>query len=181
MSKRFLALVAAVGMGVAGWGASRAAGPLTSGLQPKESVEPWNPLHVAGPDKGTNACPVCTYLEKPVVVVFAKDTANTVTLVGKLEALAAEKRKTGLRVVVAVLDAGPERLARLAGELKIADVALCHLNPKTREADLKAYRINPAVESTVIVYKNYTVTDTFVDLPAADFARLAAAVAKQAP
>lgn len=169
--------IALAWMVVAGWGAVLAAPPI-SGLPPKESVEPWNPLHVAGPDKGTNACPVCTYLEKPVVVVFAKDTANTVALTAKLEALAAEKRKSGLRVVVAFLDATPERLAKLATEIKIADVALCHLNPKNREAELKAYRINPSVENTIIVYKDYTVTETFVNLPADSFGQVVQAVGK---
>jgi protocatechuate 3,4-dioxygenase beta subunit len=181
MAKRHVALAAVACAAVVGWAGGVQAGPPASGLRPGETVEPWNPLHVAGPDRGTNTCPVCTYLEKPVVVVFAKDTPNTAALTAKLEALAAEKRKTGLRVVVAVVDAGPERLARLAADLKIAGVALCHLNPKTREKDLRAYKIDPAAENTVMVYKDYTVTDTLVDLPAASFDRVAAAVAKQLP
>ena len=163
------------------WAGVAAAQPPASGLRRGEAVEPWNPLHVAGPDRGTNACPVCTYLEKPVVVVFARDTPNTAALTARLEALAAQKRQAGLRVVVAILDATPERLARLAAELKITDVALCHLNPKTRDKDLKAYRIDPAAENTVMVYKDYTVSDTFVNLPAAAFERVSAAVAKQVP
>jgi hypothetical protein len=72
-------------------------------------------------------------------------------------------------------------LARLAEEVKIADVALCYLNPKSRAADLKAYKIDPAAENTIILYKDYTVTDTFVDLPVAAFGRVASAVSKQAP
>ncbi len=181
MRKGLLTVAAVIcGIGV-GWAAAAVAPPRVSGLQPKESVEPWNPLHVAGPDKGTNACPVCTYLEKPVVLVFANDTPNTTAVVAKLEALAAAKRKSGLRVVVAVLDATPDRLTRLAAELKVADVALCHLNPKTRAADLKAYRIDPAAENTIILYKDYTVTDTFVDLRADDFGRVVAAAGKLTP
>jgi protocatechuate 3,4-dioxygenase beta subunit len=169
--------VAFASMLVVGWGTVMAAPPI-SGLPPKESVEPWNPLHVAGPDKGTNTCPVCTYLEKPVVVVFAKDTPNTVALTAKFEALAADKRKSGLRVVVAYLDATPERLAKLAGDLKIADSSLCYLNPKNRANELKSYRINPAVENTIIVYKDYTVTETFVNLPADSFGQVVNAVGK---
>ena len=164
-----------------GWAGLAVAQPPASGLRPGETVEPWNPLHVAGPDRGTNTCPVCAYLEKPVVVVFARDTPNTAALTARLEALAADKRKTGLRVVVGVVDAGPERLARLAADLKIADVALCHLNPKTRDKEQKAYRIDPAAENTVIVYKDYTVTETFVNLPAAGADRVAAAVKNLAP
>jgi protocatechuate 3,4-dioxygenase beta subunit len=164
-----------------GWAGLAVAQPPASGLRPGETVEPWNPLHVAGPERGTNTCPVCTYLEKPVVVVFAKDTPNTAALVARLEALAAGKKPAGLRVVVAVLDAGPDRLAALAAEAKVAAAALCYLNPKTRDKELKAYRIDPAAENTVIVYKDYTVTETFVNLPAAGADRVAAAVKNLAP
>jgi protocatechuate 3,4-dioxygenase beta subunit len=158
-----------------------AARPPASGLRVGDSVEPWNPIHVAGPDRGTNACPVCTYLEKPVVVVFAKDTPNTAALTARLEGLAAEKRKTDLRVVVAVVNAGPERVAQLAATLKLADVSLCYLSARSRASDLKAYKIDLAAENTAVVYKNYTVTDAFINLPAGDFARLAAAIGKQLP
>ena len=177
MLKRYVAVIACA----VGWVGTLAAQPPASGIRPTETVEPWNPLHVAGPNRGTNTCPVCSYLEKPVVVVFAKDTANTVALAAKLEALAADKRKAGLKVVVAVVDATPERLTRLAAELKIADVALCHLNPKSRAAELKAYRINAAAENTIMVYKDYTVSATFVDLPVADFEKVTAAVGKLVP
>ncbi|MCE9562150.1 MAG: hypothetical protein K8U57_08860 [Planctomycetes bacterium] len=179
MTRGHLAFAAIAWLLTLGW--SGATEPTKSGLLPKESVEPWNPKHVAGPDRGTNACPVCTYLEKPVVLVFAKDTSNTTALTSKLEALALEKKKTGLRIVVTILDASPERLAQLAEEVKIAEVALCYLNPKSRAADLKSYRINPAAENTIMIYKDYTVTDTFVDLPAAAFGRIATAVSKQLP
>ena len=166
---------------VVGWVSIAAAAPPMSGLRPAETVEPWNPLHVAGPDRGTNTCPVCSYLEKPVVVVFAKDTPNTVALVAKFENLATAKKRSGLRVIVAIVDAGEDRLVHLAAELKITTVALCHLNPKTRAADLKAYRIDPAAEATLMVYRDYTVTATFVDVQAAAFDTVAAAVGKQLP
>lgn len=125
-----------------------------SGLRPGEQVEPWNPLHVTGPDRGTNVCPLCTYLDKPVVVVFAKDTANTAQLVARLEPLARKHRAAGLRVVVAVVDIGLERAKALAADLKLADVSLCYLTRKSGPKELKAYRIEPAAENTVMVYKD---------------------------
>ena len=110
---------------------SAAADPPASGLRPGEQVEPWNPIHVTGPDRGTNLCPLCTYLEKPVVVVFARDTTNTAELATRLEPIARKHRAAGLRVVVAVVDIGPDRAKVLAADLKVADISLCYLTPKS--------------------------------------------------
>ena len=152
--------------------------PPASGMKPGDQVEPWNPLHVAGPDKGTNICPVCTYLEKPVVVVFAKDTLNNGQLSGQLEVIARERKKTGLRVVIAITDAGEARTKELASTLAIADASFCYMSEKSGAAELKAYRINPAAENTIMVYKDYTVAATFVNLSARDCGRVADAVNK---
>ena len=154
------------------------AGAPISGLKIGDQVEPWNPLHVAGPDKGTNICPVCTYLEKPVVVVFAKDTQNTAQLSAELEVLAREHRKSGLRVVIAITDAGETRVKVLASTLAITDASFCHMSEKTGSAELRAYRINPTAENTVMVYKDYTVAATFVNLSARDCGQVADALKK---
>ncbi len=160
------------------WGFERpaAAAPPVSGLRPGDQVEPWNPVHVSGPDRGTNVCPVCTYLEKPVVVVFARDTPNTAALAARLEPLARQHQAAGLRVVVAVVGVGPDRAKALAAGLKLAAVSLCWLSPKSGPQELKAYRVDPAAENTVMVYRNYTVAATFVNLPAQDDGRVARAV-----
>src|SRR5271156_998321 len=83
---------------------SAIASPPQSGLQKGESVEPWNPIHVAGPDRGTNTCPVCSYLERPVVVIFAKDSVETIKLAMRLEKLVATHQKNELKGVLTVLD-----------------------------------------------------------------------------
>jgi hypothetical protein len=158
-----------------------AAQPPVSGLQPGDQVEPWNPLHVSGPDRGTNICPVCTYLEKPVVVVFAKNSPNTAGLLPRLEALARNYQKAGLRVVVAITDAGSDRVKELAAARNLVDVSLCYLSEKTGPKELKSYRIDPNADNTAMVYKDYTVTATFVNLAAKDSERLMDAVKKLIP
>src|SRR5579863_9808635 len=105
---------------------SIAANQPASGLRPGEQVEPWNPIHVAGPDQGTNTCPVCVYGERPVVVAFAKNTNNTAALVARLELLARQHRKDGLRIVVAVVDADADRITALADNLRLTEVSLCY-------------------------------------------------------
>jgi len=175
---RFVAAVTPFFLAIAAFERSATADPPASGLRPGDQVEPWNPKHVTGPDRGTNLCPVCTYLEKPVVVVFAKDTTNTAELAARLEPLARKHRGTGLRVVVAVVDIGLDRAKALAADLKFTDVSLCYLTPNAGPKELKAYRVDPAAENTVMVYRNYTVAATFVNLPAKDDGRVAEAIEK---
>src|ERR1700729_3253689 len=77
---------------------------VSSGLEVGETVEPWRPIHVAGPDRGTTACPVCTYLEKPGIVAFAKEGDDTALLARRVEALVSAHRAKGLKGFVVVLD-----------------------------------------------------------------------------
>jgi protocatechuate 3,4-dioxygenase beta subunit len=151
---------------------------VSSGLELGDTVEPWRPIHVAGPDRGTTACPVCTYLGKPAVVVFTKDGENAVELARRVEALVTAHRDKGLKGFVVVLDSTPERLAKTASRAGVSRSALCYPDPSSREEDLRAYKINPAATSTILVYKNYTVEARFVDLSAKDFGRVEAATVK---
>jgi protocatechuate 3,4-dioxygenase beta subunit len=151
---------------------------VSSGLELGETVEPWRPIHVAGPDRGTTACPVCTYLDKPAVVVFTKDGENAVELARRVEALVKAHGDNGLKGFVVVLDSKPERLAKMVGRAGISRSALCYPDPSSREEDLQAYKINPAATSTILVYKDYKVLARFVDLSAKDFGRVEAATAK---
>jgi hypothetical protein len=151
---------------------------ISSGLEPGETVEPWRPIHVAGPDLGTTACPVCTYLEKPAVVVFTKDGENAIEIARRVEALVAAHRNQGLKGFVVVLDSTPEKLAKTAKRAGVSRSALCYPDPSTKKEDLQAYKINPAATSTILIYKEYTVAARFVDLSAKDFGRVEAATAK---
>jgi polyisoprenoid-binding protein YceI len=152
--------------------------PPISGLAAGESVEPWTPVHVAGPDKGTRTCPVCTYLSRPAIVVFARQGANTDKLLAEVENLLAKHEKQKLKGFVTVLDATPAELEQLATSEGVVLTSLCTPDPKTGEKDLAAYNVNPKVENTVIIYKDYEVVATFVDLPADDADKLKAAVAE---
>jgi protocatechuate 3,4-dioxygenase beta subunit len=152
-----------------------------SGLRVGDEVVPWNPVHVAGPDRGTNACPVCTYLGRPAVLIFTKEGANAAALAVRLEKLVGEHRNSELKGFVVVLDGRPERLSKLAADLKIAGIGLCHPDPRTREHDLRSYKIVPAADNTVLIYREYKVVATFVNLDAADWRRVEAAVKKLLP
>ncbi|WP_197528725.1 YceI family protein [Aeoliella mucimassa] len=148
-----------------------------SGLAVGQSVEPWTPMHVSGPDKGTRTCPLCTYLARPAIVVFAKDGATTEKLVADVEKLLAKHQSAELKGFVAVLDASPGRLETLATEQGLKRTALCYPDAQTGLKDLAAYQIDPEVNNTVMIYKDYKVVANWVDLDAANLKEFDAAVA----
>jgi len=80
------------------------AGEVKSGLQPGEEAAAWNPIHVAGPDRGTTKCPICTYLERPMVVIFTKDSTNAAALAARLERLVANHARHELKGFTLVID-----------------------------------------------------------------------------
>jgi protocatechuate 3,4-dioxygenase beta subunit len=154
---------------------------LKSGLQRGEEVAAWNPIHVAGPDKGTRACPVCTYLEKPAIVVFTRDGDNAAALAVQLEKLVAVNEGKNLKGFVIVLDGTPDKLAKLAAEKRLTKIGVCYPDPQTKDKDLELYKIHPQALNTIILYRDYKVTANFVNLDARHFHALEAAVKQVLP
>jgi hypothetical protein len=155
---------------------------IKSGLQRGEEVSAWNPIHVAGPDKGTRICPVCTYLEKPAVVIFTRDGNNAAALAERLEKLVTANERKNLKGFVVVLDSTPEKIAKMAADKRIAKIGLCFPDPRTKAKDLgERYKVNSKAVNTIIVYKDYKVTANFVNLDARQFERIEAAVKQILP
>lgn len=145
------------------------------GLRPGDSVEAWEPLHVAGPHAGTKACPVCTYLDDPFLLAFARDEAAAKRLARPLEDLAASTVADDFHVLLCVLDCPEERLKILADAEGIQCIMLCCPDPERRDEQLAAYRINPAAESTLILYSDYKVREVWHDPANAELPGLGAA------
>jgi hypothetical protein len=154
---------------------------VASGLPVGEFVPAWNPIHVAGPDKGTNTCPICTYLERPMVQVFIKDGPQAAAFAEKVEQLVAAHEKKDFKGFVIVTDGTADKLTRLGTDCKITKSALCYPDPASKKVDLDKYHINPAAQNTIVVYRDYKVTATFVNLDVTDFARVEEAVKKVLP
>jgi protocatechuate 3,4-dioxygenase beta subunit len=155
---------------------------LKSGLQPGEEVAAWNPIHVGGPDKGTRACPVCTYLEKPAVVVFTRDGDNAAALAQRLEKLVTVHERHGLKGFIVVIDGTPQKLAKMTADLRLQRIGVCYPDPQTRDKDLgELYKVHPAAQNTIIVYKDYKVTTNFVNLDAGHFDAVGKAVQRIVP
>ena len=166
-------------------GASSAiAGPPASpasGLRKGEEVSAWEPVHVAGPHAGTKTCPVCTYLEAPVLMAFARDLAAAEALATPLEQIAEAHAAGKLRVVLVVLDAPDDKLRRLAEGHKIRRVMLCRPDPERRGKQLAAYKIEPSVTNTVLIYENFIVKHSWVSLAASELHMLVEATGPYLP
>ena len=156
---------------VAAAGASFA-GLATSGLKPGEEVSAWEPIHVAGPHAGTRTCPVCTYLEAPVLLAFAHDVTAAEKLAKPLEAIARSHAKGKLKVLLVVVNGSDSQLRRLAKDQAISRLMLCRPDPEQFEKQLKAYKVDPSASNTIILYQDYLVKKSWTALAGSDLSQL---------
>ena len=148
------------------------AGEPASGLRPGDQVSAWEPIHVAGPHAGTKTCPVCTYLDAPVLLAFAGNVDTAGKLAKPLEDIAAAHRSGKLKVMLVVVDGTDEQLRRLAKDASIRAVMLVRPDPERKEKQLKAYKIDATASNTVMLYQDYTVKNVWTGLKDADLALL---------
>ena len=168
MRRVFLILIAVSAVNDSSSGQVREPASLSSGLKKGEEVTAWEPVHVAGPHAGTKTCMVCTYLDAPVLLAFAKDLAAAELLAKPLERIATAHARGKLKVALVVLDAPDEKLVKLAAEQNLRLVMLCRPDADRRMKQLATYKINPAVSNTILLYENYVVKENWTALSAAD-------------
>jgi len=157
------------------------AGEPTSGLRPGDEVSAWEPVHVSGPHAGTKTCPVCTYLEAPVLLAFAKNVESAGLLAKPLEEIAVAHHTGKLKVMLVVLDGSDEQLRKLATDSALQSVMLCRPDPMRKEKQLKAYKIDTTVSNSVILYQDYTVRIAWTGLKVADLALVKTAAGEYLP
>lgn len=155
-----------------------------SGLQPGEMTSAFEPTHIAGPDKGTETCPVCKYGNRPAIQVWntGDDQSNIVAMLNHLDNKVANSKHElkAFEVRVTSCEACVSDNGEIAKMVKGGNVGITQI-PSTSEA-VKAYKINTdgSVKNTVIVYRNRKVVANFVNLKADEegLAKLDAAIAK---
>lgn len=151
------------------------------GLRVGDEVSAWEPIHVAGPHAGTKTCPVCTYLEAPVVLAFAKDVAAAEKLAKPLEAIATAHRRGKLKVLLVVVEGSDEQLRALAKDAGLQAVMLCRPDPERKDKQLKAYKVDPSAANAVLLYQDYTVRKAWAGVGAADLADVKASADQYLP
>ncbi|HZZ29497.1 MAG TPA: hypothetical protein VFE46_15975 [Pirellulales bacterium] len=160
---------------VATWGLSLAvlmmasatrAEALRSGPQPGETLDSYQVTKVAGaPDDGVpvgqQLCYRCKMGNRPVVMVFSRKPDRALArLVKRLDAVVAQnKDEHNMASFVSLLGDKPDELAKSSKEIvndtKVENVAF--VVPAEQPNGPEAYKINPQVETTVLIYVKGTV------------------------
>jgi hypothetical protein len=148
----------------------RAAGELKSGPEPGQSLPgPFHYLNVTGPHAGNPHCLVCEFGLRPSVLVFTREIpaekSPVTDLIQKLDEAVDRHKNTELRAGVVVLNEAfakeqtrKESVRRLESSLRELKHVLVAVGSP---AGPEAYKLNPKVDLTVLVYNNQRVVANF--------------------
>lgn len=171
-------------------GAEKASAPegIASGLEVGEMVTPFHPMHVSGPDKGTDTCPPCKYGNRPAVQAWVvNDSVENAEAIAKhLNASVAKNESADLKGFMIMLTRGDacvtacKDIAAKAEKAEMNKIGITHL--PIADGAVKNYKVNTDadVKNTIFVYQNRKVVAKFVNLKAdkEGLAKLDAAIAK---
>jgi protocatechuate 3,4-dioxygenase beta subunit len=150
-----------------------AAAPLKSGPSVGDKLSAFEPTHVAGPDKGTNTCPVCKYGAIPAVQVWVNgdSSANVIKLAGQLESAIKTQGSKNLKAFIVFVNTGgvsdeefAKSVTEIADKSKSPDVAFTYVSKS--DPSVSRYKINldADVKNTVLFYKDRAVKTNGVNL-----------------
>lgn len=147
-----------------------------SGLNIGEDQPSFIPFHAYGPDKGSQACPVCKYGRYHGIIYFVGNNPNWGEIRQWLRFLEDEsiKRQKYLKVYFVYGNdknydkaTRQNELAKLGKELNLTKTALTFVPSfadKATEANLN--KINPEAPNTFVIYKYRSIVDKYVDIKA---------------
>ncbi len=147
-----------------------------SGQEVGEDVLSFTPFHAWGPDKGTKTCPACKYGRYHGILYFVGnspdwDQIRKWLVFFERESVARKKYLKACFVYGNEEDYDKDRrtkeLEALGNSLGLKHVALTFVPSfADKTSDVHLNRINPEVESTLIIYKHGTIIGNFSDLRA---------------
>ena len=147
-----------------------------SGKNIGEDVMSFTPYHAWGPDKGTKTCPVCKYGRYHGLLYFVGNRPDWVEIKKWLTFLEEEssKRKQFLKSYFIYgndidfdFDDRQMQLEQLGKELGLNYVALTFVPSFTDPAsEIDYLGIDPELGNTILLYKNRTIIDKFIELKA---------------
>lgn len=147
---------------------------LSSGLNIGEDQPSFIPFHAFGPDRGTRTCPVCKYGRYHGIVFFVGDRPVWEDIKAWLVYLERESlaRENYLKAYFVYGNSRAyqkqnrynelEQLGKQLGLQKIALTFVPSFDDVESEANLN--KINPEVESTMIIYKHRAIVDKYINL-----------------
>ncbi len=145
-----------------------------SGLSIGEDQPSFTPFHAYGPDKGSKACPVCKYGRHHGVIYFVGNHPDWADIRKWLAFLERESVSRGKHLKAYFVygnengyskDKRQEELERLGRELSLENVAVTFV-PSLSDtgSEINLSRVDPSVGNTIVVYRNRTIIDKFVNL-----------------
>lgn len=147
---------------------------LTSGPDIGKDCPAFDPRHISGPDKGTNACPMCRYgYQQGVMIWMNTDSWDNIARLSI--ALEKEIEARGLkRIRVFLMYMNPEEKSKAEVEGILSDfskkndlkkVAITYIPDPADPETAGLYDINPDknIRNTVIVYKSRGVFNKIVN------------------
>jgi protocatechuate 3,4-dioxygenase, beta subunit len=156
-----------------------------SGLQIGEDQPSFIPFHAFGSDKGSRTCPVCKYGRYHGIIYFVGnhpdwDDIKKWLVFLEQQSLARSKYLKAYFVYGNSNDYNKAKrqkeLEEIGLALNLKKVALTYV-PSFADAESEAYlnKINPDATNTIIIYRNRTIIDKFVNLAPTEenFKRLA--------
>lgn len=158
-------LTLALALVLAGVASVRAA-ELTSGLQPGDlvgafDVEKCGGAVNDGKEVGDNFCYRCMLGNKPVVMVFARNADDSLASLAKeIDKTVAKNSDQKLSSFINLIGENPAELKAQAKEFaaknKLENVAL--VVPQDNQNGPPEFKVNPAADVTVTIYRNGKVT-----------------------
>ncbi|MCJ7465808.1 MAG: intradiol ring-cleavage dioxygenase [Maribacter sp.] len=149
---------------------------VVSGKEIGEDVLSFTPIHAWGPDKGTKTCPICKYGRYHGILYFVGNHPDWSQIKKWLVYFESEStaRKHYLKTYLIYGNEQDyessermKQLEALGAELRLQHVALTFVPSFSDTAsEINLNQINPAVGNTILLYRNSTIIDKFLDLEA---------------
>ena len=153
----------------------RKAKSVQSGLNIGEDQPSFTPFHAFGPDKGTQACPVCKYGRYHGILYFTGKNPDWKSIKAWLAFLEqqSDRRKKHLKVYFVYgngknYNKGQTQklLENLGKELRLKNTALTFVPSfSDKETEIHLNKINPEAENTIIIYKHRSIVGKYINLP----------------
>jgi protocatechuate 3,4-dioxygenase, beta subunit len=147
---------------------------IQSGLNIGEDQPSFIPFHAYGPDKGSQACPVCKYGRYHGILYFVGENPNWEDIKKWLRFLEMESIRRQQYLKAYFVYGNPQsfdkkarqtELENLGKELGLQKTALTFVPSFSDEAtEANLNQINPAVSNTFVIYKNRSIVDKFIEL-----------------
>lgn len=143
-----------------------------NGLQVGEYMGAFEPHHVTGPDAGTDTCPVCEYINRPMVQVWTNGSQEKwlAQVAPTLERATKKNQPYEFKsFVIQVIDADREK-ASTAQELKnlaqkddLSLLALTYLDRFDEAVAAHQFRLDASSKNVIFVYVNRKIEKKFVN------------------